>query len=298
MLSFYSRALPSVTPGAFRLLNPAPLDEAVDVVLRCDDHHSRQRARLAHIQTGKGKPSPLLERSAQRLREALARGPAAPGEPECVIEVEQMDPDFDLETNAVKFRTVSRVNRHLDDLRGVLDPRAWGQCSDFFDPEKTYRIAHDQGKPVRDRKGNYVRWDGPEPLGESWRGVLRERFDGPGVSVDNVLVIDFESAAEKVVVDYGLYVSERCTLGPFTDVGGLERNAGGAVAWFDESSKMTVVDVTKQLRFHDFTPGDPGEWVDFGDALSMLLAVVGIALVSDKAVLRLCCTPQIELKHP
>jgi hypothetical protein len=250
------------------------------------------------MQASKSRPSAGVRSAEVRLRKLLAEGAAAEGEVECTIEVRQEDPDFDLESNAATFRTTSRVNRPISQLRRVLDPRAWGRCSDFFDPEKTYRIAHDGNRPVRDEKDDYPRWDGPEALGESWNGLLRERFDGPGVSVDNILVIDFKANDTRVKVDYGLYLSERCTLGPFTDVGGLEKNGGGVVARFDTKTNESVVEVTKTLRFHDFTPGDPGEWVDFGDALSMLLAVVGIALVSDKAVLRLCCEPEITLRPP
>lgn len=295
MWSFHSHALEKALPGSARFLRSRPLGEALDVLLTKRDEHQRDRAYVAARRL-RGDGQSLRSKSARsgagRLESALpglaAAGARGASKGKYEVRTTPLEPKFDIATRTVSFESRSSINRRLSDMRWLLDPRAWGLCSDFFDPDRTYRMKMVDGRPVRDRRGHWVRDDGPEPYGDSWAGLLRERFDGPGVSVDNLLAIDFRAADDRVIVDYALYVSERCSLGPFVDVGGLHKNCGTVEAV--AKGGTTVVDVVKTLRFHDFTPGDPGEWVDLGDALSLVMAVMGVVLVDDKIVLKLTCT--------
>lgn len=258
-----------------------PLTSAIGVLLDAEDGSRSDRVALAKARLG-GSGASILQGKPTATRA-------------CSIVPEPVVPKFDAASQSMTFTTATTVNRPLSEVRRVLDPRAWGQCSDFFDPELTYRLKVEGSHPVRDRRGRWQREDGPEKLGEAWKGMLLERFDGPGVSVDNVLAIDFAVEKTTAIVHYGLYLSDRCRLGGLTDAGGLLKNSGAVTA--TEENGSTRVTVTKELRFHDYTPGDSGEWIDFGDALSMLLGVMGVVLVDDKFVLKLCCNP-VELGAP
>jgi hypothetical protein len=207
--------------------------------------------------------------------------------PDYQVDPGEIVPRF-LDSNTITYKVTSHVTRPFAHMKYILDPRSWGKCSDFFDPRNTYQIKTDEkGVPLRDAKDRLVEEkDGP-PIGDPWEGLLRERFDGPGVAVDNILVIRHQPTPRRIKVQYGLYLSESCTLGPFGDVGGLLRNTGDVVAEMD--GKRVAVTVTKTLSFFDYTPGDIGDFVDFGSSLSMLMAIMGVGLVGDKFVLKLNC---------
>jgi hypothetical protein len=288
MWSIHSHAVRQHFFSSPRFDRALPLAEAIDTVAAAEDEHGPVRRNIVNASLRHANLEPLPEPVDKALRKA--------GVPNCVVQASPVVPTFDMQTDTMQFEMTSKVNRPLSEIRKILDPRGWGHCSDFFDPPRTYRIRVDGRQPARDAQGRYVREDGVEPLGDSWSGLLRERFNGPGVSVDNTLAIYFQATEKEVLVDYKLYGSESCTLGFFSDIGGLQKNSGSVKAV--EEDGETVVEVTKTLSFYDYTPGDPGNFIDFGDALSMLMAVMGVALVNDKFVLKLCCDPDNVKLHP
>lgn len=262
------------------------LSQAIEVVACEGGEHRGQKAEICCARAGHRHPLRLESNARAALEQARVQANAEPAP--CVVETTPLVPDFDHTTDTLELTTWSTVNRPLAQIARVVDPRSWGKCSDFFDPERTYRVRMTaDGHARRDASGEFGRYDGPEPIGTTWAGLLRERFDGPGIAVDTVLCIDFVATPKDVSLDYSLYLSDRCTLGPFTDIGGVHMNTGRLSARATPDGR-TRVDVYKKLRFRDYTPGDSGRWVDFGDALSLLIVLMGV-VIDDKFVLKLCC---------
>lgn len=257
------------------------VNHAIDLVTKEGGAHREQKAAICRARA----VNDAAERGADVMvqAKALAKLPKAP----CVVTTTALVPEFFHETGTLKLTTYSLVNRPLSQIARVVDPRSWGKCSDFFDPERTYRVPVVDGHGHRDASGEFARYKGPEEIGTTWAGLLRERFDGPGIAVDTVLCIDFVAGRKEVSLDYSLYLSDRCTLGPFTDIGGVRMNTGRLTAT-EVLPGVTKVDVYKMLRFLDYTPGDGGRWVDFGNALSLLIVMMGV-VIDDKFVLKLCC---------
>jgi hypothetical protein len=178
----------------------------------------------------------------------------------------------------------------------MLDPRNWGRCSPHFDPDATYEIKTDgQGRPMRDRRGELIK-ESSTPLGTPWNGLMRERFDGEGISVENILQITFTIDKEKsgavsgAGVRYSLYSCEYSQLGILRERGGLRKNSGTMTARpLPDDPKSTRVVVTKRVRYMDFTPGSPGRFFDLGGSLNVWAAVLLCARADSEAVFNLCC---------
>jgi hypothetical protein len=323
----------SAVPRPFR---PLPLDDALEVIFQSRE----RAAALAHWalqKLGKAKIAPDLHsqalrgvgrtkaaaivRSRRRLPDAVARSLLHPGDPDgcrrsleevckslrpeaekdgCSFEIGPCTTDFDSATGTVSLKSASKVNKPIDRCLFMLDPRNWGRCSPFFDGEKTYKIKCDAGgRPLRDRKGELIR-DPVDDFGEPWQGLMRERFDGHGIAVENILDIDFavfpEDRSDKDPVtgarmSYSLYSCERCQLGLLSERGGLRKNSGGMEAAPVNGGKGTEVVVTKTVRYKDFTPGNEGRFFDLGESLNVWASVLLCARADDEAVFNLCCEP-------
>jgi hypothetical protein len=58
-----------------------------------------------------------------------------------------------------------------------------------------------------------------------------------------------------------------------------------------DGGKGTAVVVTKTVRYEDFTPGDPGRFIDLGESLNVWASVLLCARADSEAVFNLCCEP-------
>lgn len=213
----------------------------------------------------------------------------------CSFDVGPCDTKFDSRTGTVELQSESTVHKPIAQCLKMMDPRNWGRCSPHFDAEKTYEIQRDRnGRPVRDRHGNPVRGTS-SPLGDNWEGLLRERFDGEGISVENILDITFEvirknDVVTKVEMFYSLYGCEYSQLGLLSERGGLRKNSGSMIATPSGSDgRSTRVEVTKTVRYMDFTPGHPGRFFDLGESLNVWASVMLCARADSEAVFNLCC---------
>lgn len=328
-VSFYAdRHHPSSLPPGMR---PMPLADALDILFHSEEHCIEHTSWALQKLTKKDLPShiqvqvlqkvrqakmPALVRSCQRATTARgkadksARGSASRQQLEavrdsfqaetktegCVFEVGPCKTEIDTQIGTVSLKSESTVNKQIWRCLPMLDPRNWGRCSPHFDAEKTYQIKCDaSGRPLRDRKGELIRETAVQ-LGEPWQGLMRERFDGEGISVENILQIDFDmlmdgGTLKGVDMFYSLYSCEWCQLGPLSERGGLRKNAGDMKARPVDGGKSTRVTVTKRVRYKDFTPGSPGRFFDLGESLNVWASVLLCARADSEAVFNLCCEP-------
>lgn len=254
-------------------------------------------AKACRAESGSARSGKLSE-AAGKLHDVLKTFKKETATGTCSFDVGPCETEFDSRNGTVRLRSVSTVHKPIAQCLKMMDPRNWGRCSPHFDPEKTYEIQRDRnGRPMRDRHGNPVRGSS-SPLGENWEGLLRERFDGEGISVENILDITFDvvrknKVVTKVEMFYSLYGCEYSQLGPLSERGGLRKNSGSMIAEPSGSNgRSTRVEVTKTVRYMDFTPGHPGRFFDLGESLNVWASVMLCARADSEAVFNLCCEPQ------
>ena len=281
---------PFAVPRAFV---PMSLGAAVDILLQKRDEHDTVRRHWARSQlqeaVDKGCCLPLDRKPAQALITRCKKEKA----PKCLPQFAPCNPRYNLFTRTTTVQTSVTVTRPLAKLTPALDPRSWAKCSPFFDAQQTFQIRCDgNGGPIRKQNGEYEREARGPKVGAEWHGLLHEQFEGTGVSFGNVLQIDFEVTAKKVHLKYNLYIPESCTIAGFSLCGGLLKDSGNTVASpVPGNPRSTKVVATKTLRFRDFTPGDPGGLIDYGDSMGIWAPLFLCLQVQDKAAFDLCCEP-------
>jgi hypothetical protein len=302
-------------------MRPLPLADALDIIFRCDAHALERTSWALQKLTQKKVPREAQVQALQAIRQAAmpalaracgtdakggtrsladvsARFQTANKAGSCTFDIGECKTEYDTASGTVHLKSVSIVHKPIEQCLKMLDPRNWGRCSPYFDPDNTYEIQTDaHRRPVRDRNGELVRGSS-SAMGEPWNGLLRERFDGEGVATENILAIDFairkrQRRITRAEMQYSLYSCEYCQLGALAERAGLRKNSGGMTAERAGSNgASTKVTVTKHVRYKDFTPGNPGRFFDLGETLTLWASVLLCARADSEAVFNLCCDPE------
>jgi len=279
-----------VAPSALSpQVRPMPLETALSAMGDADGErfHCTQ-ASIAHVLQGRvlararrrprARPAgdrELLRRSLRELSPDVRRQTADKfaatflrGEEPCSLPL-TVDPAVATYSGTRKetsIRSIYLVKRPLDELAELFDPRGWDRCGDLF--KQTYR--------VRDAGGaDYPRWDGPEPLGHSWDGLIYERAAAGGYEVEQILRAGFRATrtrggrVQRVHCDYSLFHTLATGVAGVAYPGLLQRNSGWLLAT-PEGKGESRVEIVKTLHYGRVSTWSGARGYDIGELFNYL----------------------------
>jgi hypothetical protein len=305
---FTARGLdPSVLP---RKARPIPVEEGLDVLHAHQDQNRGARRRRALLEAGAGNlhsrhPRAVADRAkalAKKLQidpdvlthvgteraedgaDLLLADAHHHGWLDCVaVKTLDLKVEYDPRSHDSTLKVVSRVNRRIEDMGFMVDPRHWKLCSDFF--KKSDPVDPKTMEPVQMQ------------LGQRWQ--MHEVFATPIATFENLLNITYtidtrHEVPWRFTVVYSLYESLSCTYVGETIDGVHERNSGEITAVRDPRyPDQTQMTTTKTLRFRDLTPEDPVEGgIDQGQWLNYCAPAMLGLWIDEANQGRVCC------RHP
>jgi hypothetical protein len=202
---------------------------------------------------------------------ALAAGECAVRNPSCVACLDGM-------TLQTTVTAVVEVNRPLDELRRVLDPRNWDECSDAFVDTHPVKL-----------EPNYPPATIAAPPGDPWCGHLWEEVDTGIAKFVNVLKVEFH-VGDNIEVEFQLYDPVSAEILGIPRGGALLVDQGSVTAT-SISTGWSEIRVVKTVQFVDLTPGDPGNQYDVGELLNYLAPGILCLWHEDETQMGPCCDP-------
>lgn len=347
---FRSRTDPaaSVLPAVNRQqLLPIDLLEAIDILTKDFDEHDRTRRRNAFVKLG---TAGLFDSDRRRrffgddavaqkaldaivdlgrklglrnvtraiaqdrayLREYVDKelSLALAGTGECLPMETTCVACLDGKTWDTTVTATARVQRPIEELAAVLDPRSWPQCSTVFED---IQIVEFDGIAM---KWNVLQNPNLPPLGDPW-STRRASPNDPELGVRERVIIgatsaggfvaefttvlnveltkslgNFNPLTDEIRLTYSLNQSEQSRLFGQVMSGGLLNDDGYGRAIRDSLSPAdwTRVEMKKTIQFHDLT--DAGGAFDYGELLNYVAPGISCLWLEDSSELSPCCDPQ------
>jgi hypothetical protein len=262
-------------PRGRRPLLALQAEAAVDILLR--EGLEKAKATKASLERG-------LNRVARALPESLAAPTAS-----SAVKDPKSKTTFDAVTGVTKIVAEAKMQRSIEALALLLDPRAWSASSSViaaaflveemdngeYTPCLLERVGLGQSWTRRGRSGSATQ--NPD------RFLLYEYARSEIASFENILRIkEFTATHRRVYTSYDLHECLVSMFGAFSAPGGLTMNAGFAEATpCDDDPGWCTVKVVKSIRVRDLTPNDPGNPYDYGRLVNATMGPALSAWVHD-----------------
>lgn len=212
--------------------------------------------------------------------EPPSRGRAQPARPRTAPTL--MEPEcgacFDANTKLTTITAAAAIDRGVDALAEIVDPRAWGLGASIIDVAFPVVVQGDRYDPLPG--------DIDVALGTEWKrpGLLFEYARSDIASFENILrIVGFERTSRSLLVEYDLFDCLKTTLGFFEMDGGMQRNEGHVRV--DADGRTASIEVVKRVRIRDLTPNDRGNRYDFGESVNSTIGAALSVWVDDTSMM-------------